>query len=229
MTTPTPANLTVLEASIAAAQDSADTIARAITANDDYTEEGKNERYARHTAEHRAHLEKLTATVEKITAAAQEHQAKIYGQIMPTPTDDTATVATELQAARILARPGMTDHETATAWLRDTPPSATRTAVAEEMQARGIITQEALDATLMAMHPEYIEAQRGVVAAQTVVTNVFRPRLAALSRRLDHRQAAGPEVTEQHRASIVPNLPSLNIGDIPTWTPTNAESAYRSR
>lgn len=227
--TTTPANLTVLEASIAATQDSADTIARALTANAEYTEEGKDERYARHTQDHREHLEKLTATVEKITVAAEEHQAKIYGQIMPTPTDDTATVATELQAARILARPTMNDHKTATAWLRETPPSATRTAVANELVGRGIISPETLDATLMAAHPEYIEAQRGVVAAQTVVNNVFRPRLAALNRRLDHRQAAGPDATEQHRASIVPNLPSLNIGDIPTWTPTHAESVYRSR
>lgn len=231
MTTPTLPAVTgyaILQGQIAAAQDSADTIARAINTSPNYTEQGRQERYEKHTAEHRAYLATVTERVDQIVTDAEQHYATTRASLLPTPEDDTAAAAAEMQAQRILARPGMTDGSTALAWLTDSEPSPARTAVIEELQARGILSQSTIDRVLDS-NPEAAAAAQARTAAQTVANTYIKPQLSALARRLDSRHAQGPNGMESMQIGNIPGLPPLEVRGLPGWTPTSAESAYRSR
>lgn len=227
--TDTPIEFVTLDASITATQESADLIARKIGESDHHTDTGKDDAYTRNTAEHREHLAKLTAKVEEITTTAEQHHADVYATVMPTPQNDTAAVAAELQAARILARPDMNDPASIGEYITTAPASPARTAVIQELVARGVISDETANAHLLGAHPDYLAATRGLNAAQTVTSTVYRPRLQALARRLEDRTAPGADSTERHPASIVPHLPALNVGDIPAWAGNNAEQVYRNQ
>lgn len=231
MTTPTLPAVTgyaILQGQIAAAQDSADTIARAINDSPNYTEEGRQERFEKHTAEHRDYLAKVTERVDQIVSDAEQRYASARADLLPVPEDDTASAAAEMQAQRILARPGMTDGSAALAWLTESEPSPARTAVIEELQARGILRQDTIDRVLDS-DPAAAAAAQARTAAQTVASAYLRPQLSALARRLDNRNAQGPSAMESLQVGKIDGLPPLEVRGLPGWTPTSAESAYRSR
>lgn len=217
-----------IDQSIGAVEESTDIIAGALAKHPEYTDQGRDERYARHTQDHRAHLDQLTATINKIIPAAEEHVAATRAEAFPTPADDTAATVAEAQAARILNRPGMTDHATAVQWFRDTPPSAARTAVVEELQARGILNPAQVDGLIEEAHPAYADAKRQLGSAQALVNGVYRPRVKAVAARLDNRRAPLVGQAQRHPSNIFGTLPPVELGPVPTWTPNNAENVYRT-
>lgn len=217
-----------IDQSLGAVEESTDIIAGALANHDGYTDQGRDERWSRHTQEHRAHVDQLAETIGKIVPAAEEHVTAVRAEALPTPADTAAATVAEAQAARILNRPGMTDHKTAVQWFRDTPPSATRTAVVEELQARGVLNAEQVDGLIEEAHPAYSDAKRQLNSAQSLVNGVYRPRVEAVAARLDNRNAPLVDPLQRHRSSLFDALPPVNVGSVPTWTPNNAETVYRT-
>ncbi|NLT57177.1 MAG: hypothetical protein GXX79_21970, partial [Actinomycetales bacterium] len=210
-------------------ENSTELIATRLNNDTSYTDEGRDERFTRHTREHHEHLDKLTQTIDKIIPAAEEHFNQVKANVFPTPTTDDQALVAEMQASRILSRPGMTDPEKAAGWVRDTPPSPARTAVMEELVARGVLDSEHLDGLIEATSPGYIEAKNQHMRAQTLVNSMYRPRLNAIATTLNNRRAPLLDPVQRHDSSIAGELPQLNVGPVPGWTPNNAETVYRNQ
>jgi len=100
--------------------------------------------------------------------------------------------------------------------------------VIQELAARGTLPQDTIDRVLDS-DPAAAAAAQARTAAQTAATAYLKPQLSALARRLDNRNAQGPNAMERLQIGKINGLPPLEVRGLPGWTPTSAESAYRSR
>lgn len=211
--------------SLAGLDDSLTNLTRYVHGKDDLTDKGKDEYMDRATTRHKEHLAKLNAAAQEMEDQAVAAVDKVRATILPTPQDDTQALAAEMQASRILNRPGMDDASTALQWIQGTPPSPARTVVLEELQARGVLKPEYVDGALVGAHPEYAQARQGVTQVRTVLNNVYRPHLANIEHRLNYRRTEGTHIPETpatvrtglNSSVMGGDLPNLNV-PVAGWT-----------
>lgn len=226
MSNDTPAGYMALEASIEAARESAHLIAQNINTSDTYTDAGKNEKYEKYTAEHRDHYEQLTHQITEIVNEAEHAVDALHSEIMPTAQGDVANLAAQIEADRILNRPGMDDQRMILEWVPKTEASPSRTIVLNELVERGLIKADVLDRLLAQTHPEYADAHRRWNQARTA-GQIMQQRMDNFKAQLDNRHTQAPDKhTPQASVNMVRGLPNSTVKVTP-WQRTQAENAYR--
>lgn len=209
------------DASLTGLETSLSNIERDLFESRAFTSEGKDERFQASTGRHRAHAIELKATIGAMQEQVDTRLAAARAHVLPVATDDTAALAAEMHAARILARPGMNQPEEAAKWLKASTPSPARTIALEELQARGTLKAEWVEGALNA-DPVMAAATRDATNFSTLINNVWGRRLDHIIDRLKERapeleQATGHEFTRDS---------TLMGADLPELTPDTPVQAW---
>lgn len=128
----------------------------------DYTPEGRAAKYAAALDDkrfnYRGKAQQLSQLIDNLTPAAQAKVAQARAKVMPVAKDPTEQLAAELQAQRLMNRPGLKQTDIMKL-VREADPSPGLTLAVEEWQARGQLGEDFTEATLSAKSPEYEQAQ----------------------------------------------------------------------
>lgn len=145
----------------------------------DFSADGLQRRYEKAVADKRfdyqGKAQRLANLVDNLEPAAQAQAATARAKVAPTAADSTEQLAAEMQAQRLLSRPGI-DATTITTLIRDTEPSPGLTLAIDEWQARGLLDADTAEAALVAKSPEYSEAKTAAGRA-TQMAGFLRQRL----------------------------------------------------
>ena len=142
----------------------------------DYTPEGRRNRWERHTARSRERVNQLRALVDMYGDAVAKKKAKIREKFTPTSTDPQVQILAEMQYARIMDRPAVKNAsnpiEAAQHEIMALGATPARTLIFEEMQARGQLSSDTMDALFAASDPEYAAARTSEILAQSYKANL---------------------------------------------------------
>ena len=142
----------------------------------DYTPEGRRNRWERHTAKSRERVAQLRRLVDMYGDAVAQKKAKIREKFTPTSTDPQVQILAEMQFNRIMDRPAVKNAsnpiEAAQHEIMALGATPARTLIFEEMQARGQLSSDTLDALFAASDPEYAAARTSEILAQSYQVNL---------------------------------------------------------
>ena len=181
------------------------------------TDEGFTKQWERSTAPERARLAELTGVADGWAASAHKAADKVKAAQWPQPTDAQRDGA-ERTAARILGR--NLDNKGAVKLLRDMEPSPVRSIVMEELQARGVISQDMVHGVLCEVSEEYRDSTRMETNADSAAS-ILNRRLGAVGEQLEmgqrHDHGVGGEV-ETH-----PTLKTRDLGPLEDFPVANVQ------
>ncbi|MGV0397377.1 hypothetical protein ACUY3M_03450 [Corynebacterium suicordis] len=145
----------------------------------DYTPAGLEKLREQRTAPLRERIQELTTTATQWKDAATQKTRTIRANQFPTAEPGTtAALHAEMQMARILGRGNINSEHTQQFF--DMEPSPTRTLLIEELQARGVISADTIEANLLNTCEEYREAKSTAETSQTAHAT-FTNQLNALN------------------------------------------------
>lgn len=159
-----------------------------------YSSEGNRDRWARGTARQRDRAAQITTLINLYGEAVADRAAKARAALLPTSSDPQAQIAGELAYRRIMDRPSVANadskFEAARREIMAMEVGPVRTLCLSEMQARGELDAEALDALLAVSSPEYAAAAESAQLAQASQMILTR-NLRQITEAIDHTPTDG--------------------------------------
>lgn len=203
-------------------------IARNVNADHDLTDGGKDSAWERYTAPHRAYVAQVEVALETISKSIDKAFNDARDKALPTATTDTSKLVVEMELQRILNR-GIPDSvDNLYRLVTSHEPSPTRTALIEELEARGRLTPEMISGILKETSPE-VAAATEMMIQHTRIASVFGYNLRTMYKALDDRKAAFNYWSSVTRSDTDYDLEVPGHIFVAPWKPTNAETVYRAR
>lgn len=207
---------------------SLEVIASNVNTNHDLTEEGKDKSWQTYTAPHRTYIAQVETALEKIAKNVDNAFNAARDKALPKATTDTAKLVAEMELQRIINR-GIPDSVDGLYKLvTSQEPSPTRTALIEELSARGRLSDEMVSGILKETSPE-VAAVTEMIINHTRINSVFGYNLRTMYKVLDDRKAAFNYWSSVTRADADYDLEVPGNIFVAPWKATNAETVYRAR
>lgn len=207
---------------------SLEVIASNVNADHDLSDDGKNNAWTRYTAPHRAYVAQVENALETISKSIDKAFNEARDAALPTATADTGKLVAEMELQRIINRGLPADIDGLYRLVTGLEASPTRTALIEELSARGRLTPEMVSGILKETSPEVAEAtEMGI--NHTRIASVFGFNLRTMYKVLDDRKAAFNYWSSVTRADADYDLQVPVSVFVAPWKPTNAETVYRAR
>lgn len=207
---------------------SLEVIASNVNTNHDLTEEGKDKSWQTYTAPHRTYIAQVENALETISKNVDNAFNAARDKALPTATTDTGKLVAEMELQRIINRGIPDDIDGIYRLVTSQEPSPTRTALIEELEARGRITPEMVSGILKETSPE-VEALTSMMVQHVRIASVFTFNLGTMHKVLDDRKAAFNYWANVTRSDADYDLEVPGHVFVAPWKPTNAETVYRAR
>lgn len=203
-------------------------IASAVNADHDLSDEGKNNAWTRYTAPHRAYVAQVENALETISKAVDKAFNDARDKALPKATADTGKLVAEMELQRIINRGLPADVDGLFRLVTGLEPSPTRTALIEELEARGRLSAEMISGILKETSPE-VAAATEMMIQHTKIASVLGYNLRTMYGVLDDRKAAFKYWSSLTRADADYDMEVPVTVFVAPWKPTNAETVYRAR
>lgn len=207
---------------------SLEVIASNVNADHDLTDGGKDSAWERYTAPHRAYVAQVETALETISKKIDDAFNAARDKALPTATTDTAKLVAEMELARIINR-GIPDSVDGIYKLVTShEPSPTRTALIEELEARGRLSNEMVSGILKETAPE-VASVTEMMIQHTRIASVLGYNLRTMYGVLDDRKAAFKYWSSLTRADADYDLQVPVSVFVKPWAPTSAETVWGGR
>lgn len=207
---------------------SLEVIASNVNTNHDLTEEGRDKSWQTYTAPHRTYIAQVENALETISKSIDKAFNEARDAALPTATADTGKLVAEMELQRIINRGLPADIDGIYKLVTSMEPSPTRTALIEELEARGRLSAEMISGILKETSPE-VTAATEMMIQHTRIASVFGYNLRAMYGVLDDRKAAFKYWSSLTRADADYDMEVPVSVFVAPWQPTNAETVYRAR
>lgn len=150
-----------------------------------------------------AKIDALRNDIQAVTSATNTAAAATRATLLPTAAKDTASLAAEMQAQRIMSRGPIPDATTAMNTLASMDPSPVKSILVEEYLARGILSDEAIEGHLQQTSEDYAQA---VTAAENAGTaaHILNNQLDFVGDYASNVDTNQPSPTQDVDVSVVP-------------------------
>lgn len=202
-------------------------IASAVNADHDLSDEGKDKSWQTYTAPHRTYIAQVEVALETISRKIDDAFNAARDKALPKATTDMSKVATELALQRILNRGIPDDIDGIYKLVTSHEPSPTRTALIEELEARGRLTPEMISGILKETSPE-VAAVTEMMVQHVRIASVFGYNLRTAYKVLDDRKAIFNYWSSVKRSDADYDMEVPVSVFVAPWKPTNAETVYRA-
>lgn len=207
---------------------SLEVIASNVNTNHDLTEEGKDKSWQTYTAPHRTYVAQVENALETISKAVDKAFNDARAAALPTATTDTSKLVVEMELQRIINRGLPADIDGLYRLVTSHEPSPTRTALINELEARGRLSAEMISGILKETSPEVAAAtEMGINHAR--IASVFGFNLRTMYKVLDDRKAAFNYWSSVTRADADYDLQVPVFVSVAPWKPTQAETVWGGR
>lgn len=217
-----------LAENLEAVRQSLEVIARNVNADHDLTDAGKDSAWQKYTAPHRAYVAQVEVALETISKSIDKAFNEARDAALPTATADTGKLVAEMELQRIINRGLPADVDGLYRLVTSHEPSPTRTALIEELEARGRLSSEMISGILKETSPE-VAAVTEMMIQHTRIASVFGYNLRTMYKVLDHRKAAFNYWSSLTRSDTDYDMEVPVSVFVAPWKPTNAETVYRAR
>lgn len=207
---------------------SLEVIASNVNTNHDLTEEGKDKSWQTYTAPHRAYVAQVEVALETISRKIDDAFNAARDKALPTATTDTGKLVAEMELQRIINRGLPADIDGLYRLVTSHEPSPTRTALIEELEARGRLSAEMISGILKETSPE-VAAVTEMMIQHTKIASVFGYNLRTMYKALDDRKAAFNYWSSVTRSDADYDLEVPVTVFVPPWKATSAETVWGGR
>lgn len=207
---------------------SLEVIASNVNADHDLSDDGKNNAWTRYTAPHRAYVAQVENALETISKSVDSAFNAARDKALPTATTDTSKLVVEMELQRILNRGIPDDIDGIYKLVTSHEPSPTRTALIEELEARGRLSAEMISGILKETSTE-LAAVTEMMIQHTRIASVFGYNLRTAYKVLDDRKAIFNYWVNVTRSDADYDMEVPGTVFVAPWKPTNAETVYRAR
>ncbi|AGG67631.1 hypothetical protein [Corynebacterium callunae] len=203
-------------------------IANAVNADNDLSDDGKNNAWTRYTAPHRAYVAQVETALETISKNIDKAFNAARDKALPTATADTGKLVAEMELQRIISRGIPDDIGSLYRLVTSMEPSPTRTALIHELEARGHLSSEMISGILEENSPE-IAALTSMMVQHVRIASVFTYNLQTTNKALNDRKAVFVHWVSLTRSDADYDMEVPGHVFVSPWKPTNAETVYRAR
>lgn len=207
---------------------SLEVIASNVNTNHDLTEEGKDKSWQTYTAPHRTYIAQVENALETISKGIDKAFNEARDKALPTATADTGKLVVEMELQRIINRGLPADIDGIYKLVTSHEPSPTRTALIEELEARGRLSNEMVSGILKETAPE-VAAATEMMIQHARIASVFGYNLRTMYGVLDDRKAAFKYWSSLTRTDADYDMEVPVSVFVAPWKPTSAETVWGGR
>nr|WP_011091125.1 hypothetical protein [Corynebacterium glutamicum]AAO18197.1 hypothetical protein [Corynebacterium glutamicum] len=206
---------------------SLEVIASNVNADHDLSDDGKNNAWTRYTAPHRTYIAQVEVALETISMSIDKAFNDARDKALPTATTDTSKLVVEMELQRIINRGIPESVDGIYKLVTSHEPSPTRTALIEELEARGRLSDEMVSGILKETSPE-VAAATEMMIQHARINSVFGYNLRTMYKALDDRKAIFNHWVNVTRSDADYDMEVPVTVFVPPFKPTNAETVYRA-